>query len=421
MNGKIRVTFYLAVTLLMVCLSWLFIDSEQASKTVTEKQLVQQHSVASISLAANSSGPGKTENEADRADRGASQALLSTEKNDYPVAMEVDNKLSSDSLVALYLSQMANDDRTRYQELWPRILDCPVCLELIREGIETGTIAGNALLEFTHLLLEADHPLMVTMMEDLLRPDREGLTQQLLIKQVIITGRSQSYTKLLEVLQAYDTVGQSDYVFRQINLLTDIIAPESLQPTLDLALGHTNASIQLQSRVKLILQARMVYLPEDEEITRQLVDYYYNAVESEADEVWQLISRHGFSLVTIAKEADERGETNVVDKVFRSIENMRGDVAVQSILALQSKLDRPLPFFIEAMTKVVTKEPSVDALQRLENMLRDTTATREARMMAAEGLLAVKDTRQSRDILEKMMQSEDYADAELVSYISARL
>lgn len=326
-----------------------------------------------------------------------------------------------ESLVAEYLYQMASGKLQRYQDLWPKILACPACVDLIKQNIESGSINDNALLEFTHLLLEADHSVINSMMSFLVNPVREGLTQRLFIQQVIRKGNAQSYEALLHELQSYDETGMRDFVLRQVDLLSGIIAPDTLQPTLDLALGHTNASLQLQTRVRQVMLRRMESLPEDEEITRQLIDYYYNASDVDADLVWQLLSRNSSSLIMIALDAELRAETDVVEKAVNALKATPSAVAINAIMKLYDKINRPQQYFIDAIISVVTRDPGIDALHQLENNLRATDQSLQGRIVAAEGLLAVKDNEQSRYILEKMIQSSDYSDAEVVSYINGRL
>lgn len=424
MSSKFHVKYLFGFIILIFVLYWIYFDidrqAQDTSVVNTEtKQNAGDESEKSTEREQPHNYPTATFADGSGANivkiRNAQDLVSST------IPKEIEIIDNPESLVSDYISQIENSKLQRYQELWTRILGCPACLELIRQRIETNSIEDNPLLEFTHLLLEADHPIVTEMMENLLRPEREGLTQQLFIQQVIRKGEVNSYEKLLAVLQAYDNAGQRDFVLRQIDLLSGIMSPDTLQPTLDLALGRTNASPGLQARVGELMMTRMVSLPEDEEVTRRLIDYYYNASDVEANAVWDLISKHGSSLVTIAIEADQRGETDIVDKVFDSVQNLRGDTAVESIMALYNKVARPQQTFSDAIIDVVKRDASVDTLHRLENYLRGENVSRSIKLVAAEGLLAVKDNQQARYILEKMIQSNDYNDAEIVSYISGRM
>jgi len=53
--------------------------------------------------------------------------------------------------------------------------------------------------------------------------------------------------------------------------------------------------------------------------------------------------------------------------------------------------------------------------------MRDPEVNIESRIFAAEGLLAVRENRQARYILEKVINNPQYTESELQAYIGGRL
>jgi len=69
----------------------------------------------------------------------------------------------------------------------------------------------------------------------------------------------------------------------------------------------------------------------------------------------------------------------------------------------------------------VRKNPTVKVLRKLEDYMRDPEVNIESRIFAAEGLLAVRENRHARYMLEKVIKNTQYANPELQAYIGGRL
>ena len=75
----------------------------------------------------------------------------------------------------------------------------------------------------------------------------------------------------------------------------------------------------------------------------------------------------------------------------------------------------------QMLTGRVVDNPTIKVLHRLEDYMRNPTVKLESRIFAAEGLLAVRQNRQARYILEKVVNNTREPDVELQAYIGGRL
>ena len=80
------------------------------------------------------------------------------------------------------------------------------------------------------------------------------------------------------------------------------------------------------------------------------------------------------------------------------------------------------PDYLQGMlSDRVADNPTIKVLHKLEDYMRDPNVKIESRIFAAEGLLAIKQNRQARYILEKVINNTQEPDAELQAHIGGRL
>lgn len=123
----------------------------------------------------------------------------------------------------------------------------------------------------------------------------------------------------------------------------------------------------------------------------------------------------------LANKAYQDGDLNRFRKFSQTISEINSVGAVEHMLKLVSKADYSQEYFIGIMRASTQRFNNLEVLHKLEDYLRNPDVDMRSRIVAAEGLLAVKDMDGARYILEKALNSSSYEDAEIVAYIGARL
>jgi hypothetical protein len=156
-------------------------------------------------------------------------------------------------------------------------------------------------------------------------------------------------------------------------------------------------------------------------MTDAMVNYYLSADAAEQENLWGTISLHSESLATLAKSAYEIGDINQFKKYSQTLAGINSVEAIESTLDLVSEVDYSQEYFIAMISEISQRYNSMETFRKLEDYLRNPNVDRRTRIVAAEGLLAVRVSEQARYILEKALNSNSYEDSEIAAYISARL
>jgi hypothetical protein len=125
--------------------------------------------------------------------------------------------------------------------------------------------------------------------------------------------------------------------------------------------------------------------------------------------------------VALSGQAYASGSFDQFRKYSQALADINSVGAVEGMLELVSKVDYSQEYFIDRIREASQRYNNLETLHKLEDYLRNPHVDMRTRIVAAEGLLAVKDLEQARYILQKALNSSRYEDSEIVAYISARL
>ena len=181
------------------------------------------------------------------------------------------------------------------------------------------------------------------------------------------------------------------------------------------------ASDELLSALVTAIGDKINYLPDTGELADYLLDVYEGAEGRQRDRLWRIMSGHGQSLVSFAMDAQAQGDTSRVDQAAAALVQLNHAAAVDGIMALRQQVDYPQDYFMGYVRALTQAHNNPAILQRLGDYLQDPAADLQSRLIAAEGLLAVKQSLQAKYILDKLVNSNEYTDAEVAAYINGRL
>jgi len=143
--------------------------------------------------------------------------------------------------------------------------------------------------------------------------------------------------------------------------------------------------------------------------------------EIEQSNLWDIVALHSESLVALAQNAYDVGDINQFKKYSQTLADINSVSAIEGILDLVANVDYSQDYFATMISSTTQRYNNMEVLRKLEDYLRNSSTPRRTRIVAAEGLLAVKNLEYARYILDKTLNSSRYEDSEIVTYISARL
>ena len=324
-------------------------------------------------------------------------------------------------LIDAYMTAWSGNDRDAVIALWNEIGKCPECLQRIRELLMNQGVPQGMLLELTYQIIELGDASMLPVFDYLLQPSVDLNTRVIITQQMMKDGRYMYVKKLFDILQEADFNGYEDYAYKHAWMISKLKNPEGIAPIFDIISGHSGPSASFAAHVRNVFVNTLLGMKHDEGMAIAIMDYYLSASETEQNKLWDIVSLHPDSLVALSIEAHENGATNQFSKYSQALSNVRSMDAVEGILKLSANIPGSSEYFIELIRGNVVKQNNSETLHKLEDYLRDPQRDRQTRIVAAEGLLAVKETQQARYILEKAVNASDYDDSDIIAYINARL
>jgi hypothetical protein len=324
-------------------------------------------------------------------------------------------------LIDAYMTAWSGNSRSEVNALWKEISQCPECLQRIKELLMNQGVPKGMLLELTYQIIELGNETMLPVFDYLLQPAVDLNSRIIITQQMIKDGRGMYVKKLFDILQQADIDGYQDYAAKHAWMISKLKNPQGIAAIFDVMSGRSGSSQRFADHVRNVFNNTLVGTKQHSAMTDAMVDYYLSADGTEQENLWGVISMHSESLGALAKSAYENGNLNQFKKYSQSLAGINSVAAVEGTLELVGKVDYSQEYFIEMISTLTRRFNHLETLRKLEDYLRNPHADSRTRIVAAEGLLAVKESEQARFILEKALKSNSYEDSEIVAYISARL
>ncbi len=323
-------------------------------------------------------------------------------------------------LIEDYLTAWSGNKQGEIQSIWSQISRCPECLQRIRELLMNQSVPQGMMLELTYKIIELGDPSMLPVFDYLLQSSVDMNTRIIITRQMINDGRAMYVKKLFDILQQADMDGFQEYAARQAWMISKLENLQGIEALFDVMSGRSGASERFAAHVRSVFNNTLLGINR-EGMAQAMVSYYAAAGAAEQQNLWSVISLHSESLMMLSKNAYEGGDLNHFKKYSEAMAAINSVSVIGHMLELASQVDYPKEYFVDMMRTSTQRFNNVEVFQQLEVRLLDPKADMGSRIVAAEGLLAVKNYESARFILEKALNSGNYEDSELAAYISARL
>ena len=324
-------------------------------------------------------------------------------------------------LIDAYMTAWSGNSRAEVNTLWNEISQCPECLQRIKELLMNQGVPKGMLLELTYKIVELGDESMLPVFDYLLQPSVDMNTRIIISQQMIKDGRGMYVKKLFDILQQADMDGYYDYAAKHAWMISKLSNPQGIAAIFDVVSGRSGSSQRFADHVSTVFNNTLVGTKQHSSMTDAMVDYYLSADDTEQENLWDVISMHSETLGALAKSAYENGDLNRFKKYSQALAGINSIGAVEGTLELAGEVDYSQEYFIDMISTLTQRYNNLETLRKLEDYLRNPHAHKRARIVAAEGLLAVKESTHARYMLEKVINSSSYEDSEIIAYISGRL
>jgi hypothetical protein len=332
-----------------------------------------------------------------------------------------DNDQAPLQLIDDYMTAWSGNNRAEVQALWEQIGQCPECLQRIKELLMNQGVPKGMLLELTYQIIELGDSSMLPVFDYLLQPSVDVNTRIIITQQMIKDGRGMYVQKLFDILQQADLDGYYDYAAKHTWMISKLKNPQGIGAIFDVMSGRSGASDRFAAHVRNVYNNTLLGTKQRPEMTDAMVNYFVSANATEQANLWGVMALHAESLVALSEQAYASGNVNQFREFSQALADINSVDAVEGMLELVSKVDYSQEYFFDRIRESAQRYNNLETLHKLEDYLRNPNVDMRTRIVATEGLLAVKDLEQARYILQKALNSSRYEDSEIVAYISARL
>jgi len=329
--------------------------------------------------------------------------------------------LDPEQILDDYISAWRNRDKTEIQKLWLQISKCESCLRLIVDQIVNHKLEDGLTLEVAIKMAALDTDIVLPVFDTLIDPAGSKSASIILSEKLINNGRPEFVNKIFDLIYKSKQNGYESYAQQLTWVISKLENPEGIRPILDTITGRKMTSPELATHVTNVYSKVVQVMPESSNAGTVIADYYLQANSQEQQRLWPVVSQLDRALVTLAIDADRTGQNYSLQKYAQAMSELPHLNAVNSLLQLHTAIEYSPEYMKDLLGKKVADNPTIKVLHRLEDYMRDSSVKFESRVFAAEGLLAIKDQRQARYILEKVISNTEEPDIELQAYIGGRL
>ena len=404
---------------------WLFFDDDNGSshslvESIKPKSQESKASNATLGSAARDSNIDPEFSPAKNQSKTSSEQAITSKTTSSE--SEFNQVVSSPEVVIdEYIMAWRNRDKAAVTRLWATISDCEECLKLLVDMIVNKSLEDGMMLELAIKMAALDTNTVLPVFDVMIDPSGNRNTAIILSEKLIKNGRSELVVKIFDVIYKAQQNGYDNFARQLTWVISKLENPAGIEPILDMVVGRVPAAPDYADHVSSVFSKVVHNIPNSESVAEIMASYYQAAGTQEQQRLWEVVSRHEDTLVALATTADLNGQNYEVRKYANAIAGLPNQQAVDGLMKLHISLEYSPDYLAGVLADNVKKNPTIKVLHKLEDYMRNPDVSIESRIFAAEGLLAVRDNRQARYILEKVINNPHYSDPELQAYIGGRL
>lgn len=326
-----------------------------------------------------------------------------------------------DKVLDNYITAWRNQNKAEVDRLWERVVNCEKCLLVFIDQIVNGKLEEGMDLEVAIKMAALDTDVVLPVFDVMIDPAGKKSTAIILSEKLINNGRPEFVNKIFDLLYGAKQSGYHHFAQQLTWVISKLENPAGIAPILDTITGRKLTNPELSVHVTNVYSKVVRVMPDSSKAASVITEYYLQANSVEQQKLWPVVSQHGRTLVTLAIDADKNGQNYNLQKYSKAMTELPHLNAVDSLIQLHTAVEYSPDYMKEMLARRVTDNPTIKVLHKLEDYMRDPDVKLESRIFAAEGLLAVRENRQARYILEKVINNTEDVDAELQAYIAGRL
>lgn len=428
MKSGYLVHFFAGITLLLGV--WIFVkdDNHDDTTALTNNQIKDKSSVTSAADPTQSSKkmPASDNSMEELHDQPVPGSLSELNKTNTQGAEDDSPEKNPDEIdpqviASDYIAAWKNRDKQKIDQLWASISECKKCLLEFVDLVVNNKLEEGLLLEVAIKLTKLDTDVVLPIFDTLIDPMGNRSTAIILSEKLINNGRPEFVKKIFEIIYRADENGYKDFSRQLTWVISKIDNQKGIEPILDIIIGRQLSSPKFSTHVSNVFSKVVPNLPDSSNAGGVIANYYSQANGQEQQRLWQVTSQHGGALVSLAINADKNGRHYNVQKYANAITKLPHLQSVDSMMQLHTSVEYSPDYLQGMLSDRVADNPTIKVLHKLEDYMRDPNVKIESRIFAAEGLLAIKQNRQARYILEKVINNTQEPDAELQAHIGGRL
>jgi hypothetical protein len=331
------------------------------------------------------------------------------------------NAANPQALVNDYILAWRNQDKAAIDRLWGTISVCNKCLSQLVDMIVNKNLEEGMMLELAIKMAALDNDLVLPVFDALIDPAGNRSTAIILSEKLMNNGRPESVSKIFEIIYKAQQNGHENFAWQLTWVISKLENHAGIQPVLDTISGRAVTGPGYAEHVSSVFSKVAHNIPEPEAVGELIASYYQAASAQEQQRLWEVVSKHEDTLVTLAANAVSNGQHYDVQKYAGAIAKLPELQAVDGLLKLHINTEYSPEYLGNLLAENVKSNPTIKVLHKLEDYMRDPDVPIDSRIFAAEGLLAVRNNRQARYILEKVINNPQSADPQLQAYIGGRL
>ena len=339
-------------------------------------------------------------------------------KSDNNVALQA---INPDAILHDYVIAWQSQNKAKVDRLWEQVINCEKCLALFVDQVVERKFEEGLILEVAIKMAALDTDIVLPAFDALIDPAGDKSTAIILSEKLIRNGRPELVTKIFDLIYRAKQSGYHHFAQQLTWVISKLENPKGIEPVLDTITGRKLTNPELSSHVTNVYSKVVRIIPEESNAGSIIADYYMQANSQEQQKLWPVVSQHGRTLVRLAVEADKNGQNFNVQKYASAISELPHLNAVDSLMQLHTAVEYSPGYLRSMLSNKVADNPTIKVLHKLEDYMRNPNVKLESRLFAAEGLLAVRQNRQARYILEKVINNTEETDVELQAYIGGRL
>lgn len=331
------------------------------------------------------------------------------------------NAINPQALIDDYILAWRNQDKAAIDRLWDTISACGKCLAQLVDMIVNKNLEEGMMLELAIKMAALDNDLVLPVFDALIDPSGNRSTAIILSEKMMNNGRPESVGKIFEIIYKAQQNGHENFAWQLTWVISKLENHAGIQPVLDTISGRAASGPGYAEHVSSVFSKVAHNIPEPEAVAGVMASYYQSASALEQQRLWEVVSKHEDTLVTLAANAENNGQHYEVQKYAGAIAKLPDLQAVDGLLKLHINTEYSPEYLGNMLAENVKSNPTIKVLHKLEDYMRDPDVPIDSRIFAAEGLLAVRNNRQARYILEKVINNPQSADPQLQAYIGGRL